>query len=253
MNNLPALSGPDLDVEIAGLAHAYGRASGPVLRLINRMGDGIEGQMKRLPVRVQEEIGRVTSAALEAAYGAASVGAFAPDVGRNGVLAAAMVAGAVGGAGGLLGSLAELPVTITVMLHAIRAEAKAAGYDPAQAAVRLACLEVFASGTPLKTDDGVNTAFLSARLTVAGPTFQKVAARAVERLAAVMGQKLAAQAVPVIGAVTGAALNAAYLSYYRELARIRFRLMRLSEIYGAGEVLGAFGKACALPQVIEGR
>ena len=252
MSNLPALVGPDLEVEIAGLAHAYARANGPLLRLVNRLGDGIEGQLARLPKRVRDEIGRMTARALEAAYGAASVGAMAPDVGRNGVMLAAMASGAIGGAAGLVGSLAEMPVTITVMLHAIRGEAIAAGYDPAARAVRLACLEVFAAGTPLRADDGVNTAFLSARLTVAGPTIQKVAARAAERLAAVLGQKLAAQAVPVFGAVTGAALNAVYLGYYRELARIRFRLMRLSEIYGTGMVLEAFGKACAVPQVIEG-
>ena len=253
MSNLPALRGPDLEVEIAGLAHAYARANGPVLRLLNRLGDGIERQVTKLPLPVRDEIGRVAARALAAAYGAASVGALAPDVGRNGVMLAAMASGAVGGAAGLLGSLAELPVAITMMLHAIRSEALAAGYDPAAPAVRLACLEVFAAGTPLRADDGVNTAFLSARLTVAGPTFQKVAARAVERLAAVVGQKFAAQTVPVIGAVTGAALNAAYLGYYRELARIRFRLMRLSEVYGPGIVLEAFGKACAVPQVIEGR
>ena len=153
----------------------------------------------------------------------------------------------------MLGSLAEMPVTITLMLHAIRGEAVAAGYDPATPAVRLACLEVFAAGTPLRADDGVNTAFVSARLTLAGPAFQKVTARAVERLAAVMGQKLAAQAVPVIGAVTGAALNAGYVRYYRELARIRFRLMRLSEVHGAAAVYEGFAKACALPPAIEGK
>ena len=253
MTNLPARRGPDLDVEIAGLAHAYGRANGPLLRLVNRMGDGIEAQLARLPVRVRAEVGRVTARALEAAYGAASVGSDAPDVGRHGVVLAAMATGAIGGAAGLLGSVAEMPVTITVMLHAIRGEALAAGYDPAAPAVRLACLEVFAAGTPLRADDGVNTAFISARLTLAGPTFQRVSARAVERLAAVMGQKLAAQAVPVIGAVTGAALNAGYVRYYRELARIRFRLMRLADVHGVAVVYEQFAKACALPQAIEGR
>jgi hypothetical protein len=59
----------------------------------------------------------------------------------------------------------------------------------------------------------------------------------------VLGQKLAAQAVPVIGAVSGAALNAAFLSYYREIARIRFALLRLAAVHGAEPVMAAFRAA----------
>ena len=70
-----------------------------------------------------------------------------------------------------------------------------------------------------------------------------VLAVVVPRLAVVFGQKLAAQAVPVMGALTGAALNAAFLTYYREIARIRFRLLRLSEVHGAEQVLTAFAAA----------
>jgi hypothetical protein len=65
----------------------------------------------------------------------------------------------------------------------------------------------------------------------------------------VLGQKLAAQAVPVVGAVTGAALNAAFLSYYRELARIRFALLKLSEVHGAEQVLSAFRAAVEPPRI----
>ena len=155
--------------------------------------------------------------------------------------------GAAGGAAGLAGSLIELPVTITVMLHAIRAEAQAAGYDPDTDAVRLACLEVFSAGSPLRGDDGINTAFLSARMTLAGGTLQRVLAAVVPRLAVVLGEKLALQAVPVLGAVTGAALNAVFINYYREIARIRFRLMRLSEVHGAEKVLTGFAAAQATP------
>ena len=113
--------------------------------------------------------------------------------------------------------------------------------------MRLTCREVLSAGSPLRSDDGVNTAFLSARLTLAGGTLQKALSVVVPRLAAVFGQKLAAQAVPVLGAVTGAALNAAFLTYYREVARIRLRLMRLSERHGAEAVLKSFAAAQASP------
>lgn len=247
MTHLPAVIGPDLDVEVAGLAHAYGRANGPLLRLINRLGGGIEAQMARLPQGVRVEIERAVTAALVRAHDVAALGRFAPDIGPRGATWAAMATGAAGGAAGLAGSLVELPVTITVMLHAIRAEAEAAGYDPNDPAVRLTCLEVFSAGSPLRGDDGVNTAFLSARMTVAGGGFQRVLAVVVPRLTLVFGEKLALQAVPIVGAVTGAALNAMFLNYYRDVARIRFRLMRLSEVYGAEAVLAGFAAAQAEP------
>ena len=247
MTLLPALVGPDLDVEVAGLAHAFGRANGPFLRLVNRLGGGIEAQMARLPVGLRAEIERVVTAALMRAHDVAGVGRYAPDLGPRGATWAAMATGAAGGAAGLAGSLLELPVTITVMLHAIRAEAQAAGFDPSDPAVRLTCLEVFSAGSPLRGDDGVNTAFLSARMTVAGGGFQRVLAVVVPRLTLVFGEKLALQAVPLVGAVTGAALNAVFLNYYREVARIRFRLTRLAQVHGAEAVAAGFARATANP------
>lgn len=243
MTQLPALPGPDLDMEIAALAYAYGRANGPFVKLVNRLGGGLEGQMSRLPASVRAELERAVSQALQKAHGLAAMGRRAPDLGPRGATYAAMASGAIGGAAGLAGSLVELPVTITVMLYAIRSEAVAAGYDPEDPKIRLACIEVFSAGSPLRGDDGVNTAFLSARLAMTGGTLQKVLAVVVPRLAVVFGQKLAAQAVPVMGALTGAALNAAFLTYYREIARIRFRLLRLSEVHGAEKVLTAFAAA----------
>jgi len=115
--------------------------------------------------------------------------------------------------------------------------------------VRAACLQVFAAGTPLATDDGLNTGFLSARLTLTGPAIRQIITTIAPRLAAAMGQKLVAQAVPVLGAMTGAALNAAYLGYYREMARIRFALARLAEVHGAAPVLQAFSAATAPPRI----
>ena len=131
---------------------------------------------------------------------------------------------------------------MTVLLHAIRREARAAGYDPDDPAIRAECLAVFAAGSPLAADDGVNTSFLSARLTVTGPALQRLIAAVAPRLGISLGQKLAAQSVPVLGALAGAALNAAYMLYYREIARIRFALLRLSETHGAEAVLAGFAR-----------
>ena len=208
----------------------------------------MEKQIDRLPPGLRGDIERVTVQALLAAHGLAGIGG--PSQGR-GTMLAVIATGAAGGAGGLVTSVAELPVTITVILRAIRAEASKAGFDPNQPGVRAACLEVFSAGSPLAADDGVNTSFLSARMTMTGPALQRVIATVAPRLAAALGQKLAAQAVPVLGAVSGAALNAAFLRYYREVARIRFQLMRLSVQHGGEAVAARFATASAAPRITE--
>jgi len=245
MTTLPALRPPAPTDEIAELARAYRRATGPVIALVNRMGGGIEGQLDRLPQPIRTELERLVVTALTAAHGLAGMAERGPDLGRRGSTMAAMATGAAGGSGGLATSLAELPLTITVILHAIRREATLAGFDANEPGIRAACLEVFAAGSPLQSDDGVNSAFLSARLTITGPAIQKIIGTVAPRLAAAMGQKLAAQMVPLLGAVTGAALNAAYLGYYREMARIRFALMRLAERHGGEDVVAAFAAAAS--------
>jgi hypothetical protein len=77
-------------------------------------------------------------------------------------------------------------------------------------------------------------------MTLTGPAMHKLLAKVVPGFAGALSQKLAAQAIPVLGAVTGAALNTTFLTYYRELAHIRFALLRLSLIHGAEPVRKAF-------------
>lgn len=243
--NLPVPTEPALAHEIAALAARYRRANGPVISIVNRLGGSLESQMAVIPKPVRERIDRAVAAALERAHDLAARGRRAPDLGRHGPLAAAVLSGAAGGVGGLASSLAELPVSVTLILHAIRREAAATGFDPDDPAIRAECLRIFGAGSPLASDDGVNTAFLSARLTLTGAAVQKVIATVAPRLGLAIGQKLAAQSVPVIGAITGAALNAAYLNWYREIAAIRFALLRLAVTYGAEDVTAAFHEAMA--------
>ncbi len=58
--------------------------------------------------------------------------------------------------------------------------------------------------------------------------------------------------MPVLGAVSGAALNVAFLRYYREAAAVRFALLRLAERHGAGPVLDAFAQATTAPRITVG-
>ena len=246
MAQTPSAS-PDLSAQVADLARRYKRANGPVIRLVNRLGGTLENQLSSLPESVRGQIERLTAQALETSYGLA---ARAPDLGQRTPMMAAIATGAAGGAGGLATAVAELPVTVTLFLNTIRSVAREAGLDPNEDWVRAECLQVFAAGSPLKQDDGVNTSFVASRLALSGSAVQNLISTIAPKLAAVLGQKLAAQAVPVIGAVSGAALNAAFLSYYREVARVRFELVKLGRIHGAEEVEAEFRLATTPPKVI---
>lgn len=235
--------------QIAALAQRHARANGPVMNLVNRFGGTLEKQLALVPEAYRAQIERVVARALNASYTVAGQGARLPDMGDRGPLMAAMATGAAGGMGGLPTAVAELPLTITVIFHAIRQAAIEHGFDPNEPAIRAECIAVFGAGSPLASDDGINTGFLSARLTLTGTAVQKVIASVAPKLAAALGQKLAAQAVPVLGAVTGAALNAAFLNYYREVARVRFGLLRLAEVHGAEAVLVAFRAAAEPPRI----
>jgi hypothetical protein len=251
MNNALPVPYKDLSAEVAVLAARYKRANGPFMSLVNRFGGQVERQMDVLPEGLRRQIEVLVARALEGAHGAARSGRAAPDLGPRAAPLLAALTGAFGGAGGLATSLPELPVTITLILHSIRRAAEAEGFDPDDPAIRAECLRVFSAGSPLATDDGVNTAFLGARLALTGTAVQSVIRAVAPRLAVALGQKLAAQAVPVVGALSGAALNAAFLRYYRELATVRFTLLRLAQIHGAEATLGAFQSAIQPPTLIE--
>ena len=56
-------------------------------------------------------------------------------------------------------------------------------------------------------------------------------ATASQRLSVVITQKLGSSAIPILGALSGGALNYAFISYYEEMAHIRFRLKQLDVEY----------------------
>lgn len=248
---LPVLPrAPFPEYEIAQLARRARKTNGPVMGLLQKLGGKVEAQMGLLPDGIRKQVEALTLATLERALGVAALGRHAPDLGPAAASIAAAISGAAGGAGGLLTSVAELPVTITLILGTIRSVAVEEGFDADDPAIKAEILRCFASGTPLGGDDGVNTAFIGARITVTGAALNRLVATLAPKIAATMGQKLAAQAVPVLGAVSGAALNAAFLSHYRELARIRFRLLRLGQDHGAERVIARFSEAASVKPLL---
>ena len=234
---------PEVLVEISALALRARRANGPVMQVMNRLGRGIEGRIGGLPPQVRRMIDAGTAELLERAYRTAGVlGAHPgmPDAGVWGHRAAAAAGGALGGLGGLGTALVELPATVALFFGAMQKAAGAQGFDPADAQTRLICLEIFGAGGPMRHDDGINSGFLAARMAVNGMSLQALIRRVSPSLAAVLGRKLAGQAVPVLGAAAGAAINAAFVGYYQDMAHVRFGLMRLAQAHGESEVLAQF-------------
>jgi len=225
---LPAVALPEAD--LAALARRHRAAGGALMTLIQLAGGRAENLLERLPDATKQQLEAATERALTIAAEAAlrARGGRLPETGARMNTAIAAGMGAVGGAGGLPGALAELPLTVTFILRAIQHIAEAEGFDPAAPPTRAACIEVFAAAGPGRADDGAELGFLAARVTLTGPAMSGLIRTVAPRLAAVMGQKLAAQTVPVLGAAAGAAINYSFTGYYQEMAAIRFRLAALA-------------------------
>ena len=224
----------DREAELDRLALRMRGAQGVGMQLLNTLGTQAEGLLKFLPDAVRTGLTKATAAALEHAFDAASAsrGGRIPDTSDWITRAVTLGTGAAGGAGGLPSALAELPVTTTVILRAIQGIAEEHGFDADDPQTRAACLRVFAASGPLDAAEDADLSFLTLRLTVTGRTVQGMVARVAPRFAIPLGQKLAAQAVPVIGAVAGAATNWVFTSYYQDVARVQFGLMRLARQTG---------------------
>ncbi len=242
----PQVTPEDRDLIIAELALRYRRAEGGLMRAVTAFGGAAEAGLRRLPPSLQDQLQRVVRAGLTQAYAAAARTdqAGAPSGAPWRDTALATLSGAGAGALGPAG-FAEVPVAITLMLRAIRGVARDYGYDPDDPAVAQACLTVFAAGGPLERDDGVDSAFLSARIGLSGAALQATIARVSARLAGTLAQKLGAQTVPVLGALGGGAVNYAFIRYYIAMAHVRFGLQRLAEADDAADVAAAFRRALA--------
>ncbi len=226
---LPPIGDPSVTETIDRLARRYIDAGGLGMELLSAIGGSAESMLQRLPGSVRARLDRITSGALNRAFAAAAASrGVVRDRGDlfNRLLSTA--SGAAGGVAGLPGAIAELPVTVTMLLRSLLEIAEEHGLDPKSDEVRKECLRVFANAGPVAEDDGTDMGLLAARLTVNGQTVQGLIAKIAPRLSAVLGQKLAAQATPIFGAVAGATINYTFARYYQELGRVHFGLMRLA-------------------------
>ena len=232
--------------EIAALVNRYQDAEGPLMKLANYAGSQIESVLSNLPDGFEKQVQTVVKVALDTAYeasGAISSSSFAPATPSYFHKVAVTFSGAIGGVAGLPGAVAELPVTITTMFSSFQKIAEEYGYDPQEPEIKLECIKIFSMGGPLRKDDDIDLSFVSARLGLQGEVVSQLISKAAQKLAVVISQKLGSQAVPIIGAVTGATLNFTFMSYYEEMAHVRFALKKLQEENPTKNSLEEFAKS----------
>ncbi len=241
----------------AELARAVSTLENPSLaaRLAAMAGTPVEALKNRLPGFLRDGVDGATRRAVEAAWGAAvrsnpgrAANGLSPDWLHRGLAAAS---GAFGGALGLAGTLAELPVSTTILLRQIASEAAEQGENPADPETRAECLKVFALGGDARGDEHAETGYFAARLALAqmlpnaaasltGAVLPGFLGAIAARFTGAVGLKLSAQAIPVVGAAAGAALNIAFLEHFRTVARAHFTVRRLEATYGLAPVREAY-------------
>lgn len=168
--------------------------------------------------------------------------------------AAATVAGAVGGGGGLATTVMELPVTTAFLMRAIAQIAIREGEDLTTDEAKLQCLQVFALGGHAESDDSVDSGYYALRVglaeflpKVAGRPLKdllpKLIVKVAERFQVSAATKVSAQSIPALGAISGAAINLAFLNHFQDKARGHFTIRRLERRHGAPTVQAAYAAA----------
>ena len=242
---------------------------GLAAKLASYVGSPVEKGMKLLPAKFQKTVHSATEKALMKALDVAvkSLGAKV-DV-RAGRSAhdrmhtmAAATSGAIGGAFGMAALGIELPLSTTIILRSIADIAASEGEDPRHIDTRLACLVVFALGSPKDDrDNAAESAYFAARSALAtavteaskhlaqkglakggSPALIRLIGLIAARFGIVVSEKTAAQMVPIIGAAGGALINTLFIGHYQDMARGHFIVRRLEKIHGAEPIRIAYEK-----------
>jgi hypothetical protein len=247
--------------DLADLRRAKALLENPgfAAKLSGMLGSPVEKGVKMLPRTWQRSVHTATEAALMKALDLAitSLGQRPRQKSQDGFhRMAAAASGAAGGAFGLAALAWELPLSTTLMLRSIADIAASEGENPRHLDTRLACLTVFALGSPKDArDNAAESGYFATRAALASAVSEaskhlaqkglsKSGAPALVRLVAAIGarfgivvsEKAAMQAIPILGAAGGAMVNTVFIGHYQDMARGHFIVRRLERRYGSGEV-----------------
>lgn len=251
--------------DLAALDAAVRRLENPSLagRLAALAGKPVGLVQRALPTAASTAVANVAKNALERALYVALFSLRNRRLvgGRKLHSGLACTSGAIGGAFGLAALAVELPVSTTIMLRSIAAIAHEEGEDLADPRTGLACLEVFALGSPPADEKGMQADYFAIRAMLARglaevadfaldkgairegvPFLVRFMSQVVGRFGVVVSQKMAAQALAVLGALGGAAVNLAFTEHFQDVARAHFTVRRLERVYGIDVVRAEYDR-----------
>jgi hypothetical protein len=242
-------------VDEADLRYAKDLLEHPSLaaRIAGALGKPIERGIGALPAGASEMVAAATRKSLDAAlqFAVSSM----DDRRRDSVdwahkLALAMT-GAAGGMFGLPSLVVELPLSTTIMLRSIADIARSEGEMIKTAESKLACIEVFALGGRLTSDDASESAYFAVRLALAKalseaaqhlagqgitgtgvPAMVRFLSQVAARFGIPVSEKIVAQSLPIVGAAGGAIFNTLFIDHFQDMARGHFTVRRLERRYG---------------------
>lgn len=247
--------------ELKDVAAQYLSTDGQFMRLMAGAGKAAQVVVDSFPDPVRDRVADAAQWALEQAYAAARSSQGSADdsgwwnrrlralYGESAHRVSTMISGGVGGFFGLAGTLADLPVTTTLILRSVQQIAGTHGFDTADPAVRADCLTVFGMGGPMAEDDAVDTGLWAVRVGMARMLTPELLAsiaaseafrQVVQRFGVVVTQKMLTQAAPMVGAVVGATVNPVFTSYYQTMAHVHFRLRKLEQAHDPDMVRACF-------------
>ncbi len=254
---------PKTDLEELKRAKLILENPGLAAKLANYVGSPVEQGMKLLPKSWQKGVHSATEKALMKALEVAvrSLGERrrATSSDRFHKVAVA-TSGAIGGAFGIAALSIELPISTGLILRSIADIAASEGENPRHIDTKLACLTVFALGSPKDSrDNAAESGYFAARSALAtavseaskhlaqkglakggSPALVRLIGLIAARFGIVVSEKAAAQLVPVLGAAGGALINTIFISHYQDMARGHFIVRRLEKIHGTQPVRIAY-------------
>jgi len=238
-------------------------------RLASVVGSPVEKLLARLPNEANEAMRLAVHTALDYGMRAALLTLGRRDAGPTGwqwldetlahdwtAKAGVVVSGSAGGAAGLAGTVAELPITTALILRSIAQIGLGEGEDVVSDEFKASCLSVLAMGGKSPADDAAESGYYAVRVAVADALVQAAGLSLMDlfpRIAIKIGQKfgsaatvkLSAQAVPIVGGLAGAAINLVFMDHFQDKARGHFVVRRLERAHGAEPVRACYGAIAA--------
>lgn len=230
-------------------------------RVAGALGKPIERGLGALPAGASAMVTAAAQKSLDAAlsFAIASMDDRRRDSVDWGHKFAVAMTGVAGGVFGLPALAIELPLSTTIMLRSIADIARSEGEPIKTSESKLACIEVFALGGKLSTDDASESAYFAVRLALAkalteaaehlagrgitgaaAPAMVRFISQVAVRFGVPVSQKVIAQSIPLVGAAGGALLNTMFIDHFQDMARGHFIVRRLERTHGRDTVQRAY-------------